>query len=167
MDTGPKRVVISRVTVRNQEGPCLRFQSGEKAWVDIEVTAYVRCSKLSVTLWITDEHYENIFDTSTERLGHGNFTLDAGEVFTCTFELQLHLVKGVYHPSTHIYRYDTQTLYDSWDPAATIYLEADEAVRGVVNCAPRVIRQEIRPRTDGGLVDPANSLNDANLPRVN
>jgi hypothetical protein len=143
-DTDSKAVSISKVTIRNQSGPSLRFQSGERAWVDIEVTARERCSKLSVTLWITDEHYENIFDTSTERLGHGNFTLEAGEVFACTFELQLHLAAGVYHPSVHVYRYDTQTVYDAWDPAASIYLEADEGVRGVVNCVPRVTRQEIR-----------------------
>lgn len=115
-----RTVAISKVTVRNKEGPCLRFRSGEKAWIDIEVAAYKRCSKLSVTLWITDEQYESIFDTSTERLGHGNFTLNEGDVFTCTFELQLHLATGVFHPSVHVYRYDTETLYDRWDPAATI-----------------------------------------------
>lgn len=143
-DTESKAVSLSKVTVRNQTGPCLRFQSGDRAWVDIEVTARERCSKLSVTLWITDEHYENIFDTSTERLGQGNFTLEPGEVFACSFELQLHFATGVYHPSVHIYRYDTQTVYDSWDPAASIYLEGDEGVRGVVNCVPRVTRWEIR-----------------------
>lgn len=148
-ESDSKTVSISKVIVRNQSGPCLRFQSGEKAWIDIEVVARKRCSKLSVTLWITDEHYENIFDTSTERLGHGNFSLEAGEVFACTCELQLHLATGVYHPSVHIYRYDTQTVYDSWDPAASIYLEGDEGVRGVVNCVPRVTWQEVRAASEG------------------
>ena len=143
-----RTVAISKVTVRNQEGPSLRFRSGENAWIDIEVTAHKRCSKLSVTLWITDEQYESIFDTSTERLGHGNFTLDEGEVFTCTFELQLHLATGVFHPSVHVYRYDTETLYDRWDPAATIYLEGNEGVCGVVDCSPRVVRKEIRGAAD-------------------
>jgi lipopolysaccharide transport system ATP-binding protein len=150
-DTEPRMVAISKVTIRNQEGPSLRFQSGEKAWVDIEVTGYKRSTRLSVTLWITDEHYENIFDTSTERLGYGNFTLDAGDVFVCTFELQLHLVTGVFHPSVHVYRYDTQTVYDSWDPAATVYVEAGEGICGVANCAPRLIRQEVRTPSDGRL----------------
>jgi lipopolysaccharide transport system ATP-binding protein len=150
--TDSKTASISKVTVRNQFGPCLRFHSGERAWVDIEVTARERCSKLSVTLWITDEQYENIFDTSTERLGHGNFNIEAGEVFKCTFELQLHLTTGVFHPSVHIYRYDTQTVYDSWAPAASIYLEADEGVGGVVNCAPRVIQHEIKAASDSSVI---------------
>ena len=148
-DTESKAVSISKVTVRNQSGPSLRFQSGERAWIDIEVIARKRSSKLSVTLWISDEHYEEIFDTSTERLGHGNFTLDVGEVFVCTFELQLHFAAGVYHPSVHVYRYDTQTVYDAWDPAASIYIDADEGVRGVVNCVPRVTRQEIQAASEG------------------
>lgn len=146
--SGAQSVSIAKVTVRNEHGPCLRFKSGERAWVDIEATAFKRSSKLSVTLWITDEHYDNIFDTSTERLGLGNFTLEAEETFSCTFEITLPLVSGVYHPSVHVYRYDTQTVYDSWDPAATIYLEADDAVRGTVNCSPRVVRHEIRAGTD-------------------
>ncbi|HVN94241.1 MAG TPA: ABC transporter ATP-binding protein [Terracidiphilus sp.] len=150
-ETDSRTVSISKVTVRNQAGPSLRFHSGEKAWIDVEVTAHKRCSKLSVTLWITDEHYENIFDTSTERLGHGNFNLETGELFKCTFELQLHLTTGVFHVSVHIYRYDTQTVYDSLDPAANLYLEADEGVRGIVNCAPRVIQHEIKAASESGV----------------
>src|SRR5208282_1374274 len=94
-----KSVSISKVTVRNAAGECLRFQSGEKGWIDIELIANKRCHKLSVSLYVTDEQYQSIFDTSTERLGHGNFTLEAGETFTCTFELQLNLATGIYHPS--------------------------------------------------------------------
>ena len=157
--TDAKMVSISKITVRNQSGPCLRFKSGEKAWIDIEVTAREQCSRLSVTLWITDEHYENIFDTSTERLGHGNFTLEAGTAFECTFELQLPLATGVYHPSVHIYRYDTQTVFDSRDPAASIYLEGDVGVRGIVNCAPRVTRQVIRPASVGKRISDATNQN--------
>jgi len=139
-----KSVVISKVTVRNTAGECLRFQSGEKAWIDIELTAYKRCSKLSVSLYVTDEQYQSIFDTSTERLGHGNFALEAGEVFTCTFELQLNLANGIFHPSILVYRYDTQTEYDRWAPATTIYASSDEDVRGAAHLFPKVTRQEIR-----------------------
>jgi ABC-type polysaccharide/polyol phosphate transport system ATPase subunit len=139
-----KSVGISKVTVRSVAGECLRFQSGEKAWIDIELTAYQRCSKLSVSLYVTDEQYQSIFDTSTERLGHGNFTLEAGEVFTCTFELQLNLANGVFHPSILVYRYDTQMEYDRWAPATTIYVTSDKDVRGAAHLFPMVTRQEIR-----------------------
>ena len=139
-----KSVVISKVTVRNAAGECLRFQSGEKAWIDIELTGHKRCSKVSITLYVTDEQYQSIFDTSTERLGHGNFNLEAGEVFTCTFELQLNLANGIFHPSIVVYRYDTQTEYDRWAPAATIYASSDEDVRGAAHLFPKLTRQEIR-----------------------
>jgi ABC-type polysaccharide/polyol phosphate transport system ATPase subunit len=139
-----KSVVISKVTIRNAAGECLRFLSGEKAWIDIELTAQKRCSKLSISLYVTDEQYQSIFDTSTERLGYGNFTLEAGEVFTCTFELQLNLANGIFHPSILVYRYDTQTEYDRWAPAATIYVSSDEDVRGAAHLFPKVTRQEVR-----------------------
>ena len=139
-----KSVAISKVKVRNEAGECLRFRSGEKAWIDIELTAYKRCSKISVSLYVTDDQYQSIFDTSTERLGHGNFTLEAGEVFTCTFELRLNLANGVFHPSILVYRYDTQTEYDRWAPATTIHVSSEEDVRGAAHLFPKVIRQEIR-----------------------
>jgi lipopolysaccharide transport system ATP-binding protein len=141
-DSMPVR--ISKVSVRNEHGECSRFQSGEKAWIDVEVTGRARCEKLDVTLYITDENHENIFDTSTQRLGFDSFTLDEGVVFTCTFELNLNMVSGMYHPSVLIWRYDTQTAYDRWAPATTIYISAEEDVRGVVHCFPKVVQQGIR-----------------------
>ena len=80
-DSASMPVSITKVKVRNEHGECARFQSGEKAWIDVEVTARARCSKLSLSLYITDDEYRNVFDTSTERLGLGNFTLDEGEVY--------------------------------------------------------------------------------------
>ncbi|MGA9061091.1 MAG: ABC transporter ATP-binding protein [Terracidiphilus sp.] len=147
-DAEAKAVVISTVTVRNEAGDSQRFCSGEEAWVDIEVSAIQRCSRFSVSLYITDEQFQNVFDTSTERLGYGTFTLEAGEVFSCTFHLRLNLTSGVYHPSILVYRYDTQTEYDRWAPAATIYLNSQKGVGGIANCFPQLIRQEIRAAAD-------------------
>jgi lipopolysaccharide transport system ATP-binding protein len=158
--TESKSVVISKVTVRNAAGECLRFQSGEKAWIDIELTAYKRCSKLSISLYVTDEQYQSIFDTSTERLGYGNFTLEAEEVFTCTYELQLNLANGIFHPSILVYRYDTQTEYDRWAPAATVYVSSNEDVRGAAHLFPKVTRQETRAAS-------AKSLKTAAVSAVN
>jgi lipopolysaccharide transport system ATP-binding protein len=146
-----KQVAISRVKIRNQYGECARFRSGEKAWVDVEVCARTRVSKLSLTLYITNDRGQSIFDTSTERLGHSTFTLEPGEVFTCTFELNLNLANGMFHPSILVYRYDTQTEYDRWEPAMTIHTSSDEDVRGAAHCFPKVIRQGIRPAPGAGL----------------
>jgi lipopolysaccharide transport system ATP-binding protein len=150
-DDGSKPVIISKVRVRNAHGECIRFQSGEKAWIDVELTARARCRKLSLSLYITDDQFQSIFDTSTERLRHGNFTLNEGEVFTCTFELSLNLANGIFHPSILVYRYDTQTTYDRWEPATTIHLSSAEDVRGAAHCFPKVIRQEIRPASAANL----------------
>jgi lipopolysaccharide transport system ATP-binding protein len=145
-----KAVVISKVTIRNEAGESMRFRSGEEAWVEIEVTAIKRCSKFSVSFYITDEQFQDVFATSTERLGYGNCTLEAGEVFSCTFQLRLNMTVGVYYPSVLVYRYDTQTEYDRRAPAATIHISSEEGISGIANCFPRLIRQEIRAAADGG-----------------
>lgn len=158
-----KSVVISKVAVRNVAGECLRFHSGEKAWIDIELTAHKRCSKLSITLYVTDEQYQSIFDTSTERLGHGNFDMEAGAVFTCTFELQLNLANGIFHPSVVVYRYDTQTEYDRWAPATTIYTSSDEDVRGAAHLFPKVTRQDSRAESPKVMEIAAESIVNADV----
>jgi ABC-type polysaccharide/polyol phosphate transport system ATPase subunit len=142
-DRGSKQVIISKVTVRDQFGVCSRFPSGEMAWIDVEVKGQANCSKLAVVIYLTDDKFQIIFDTSTERLGYGNFTLDEGDLFKCTFQLRLNLPTGLYHPSVIVYRYDTQTPYDKWEPAATIQVNFNRDVRGFVNCFPELIRQEI------------------------
>jgi ABC-type polysaccharide/polyol phosphate transport system ATPase subunit len=145
-------VIISSVKIRSQAGECMQFRSGEKAWVDIELTARQRCNKLAVTLYILDDKLAEIFDTSTDLLGQGNFDLDEGDAYRCTFEVSLNLADGTYHPSVLIYRRDIQMIYDKWEPAATIYVSSGGGVRGIANCFPQVIRQEIRQATDAALV---------------
>ena len=141
-NSGP--VIISSVSVRNQDGECMRFRSGEKAWIDVKLTARKRCNKLAVTFYILDDKSGIIFDTSTDLLGHGNFDLDAGDTYHCSFEVSLNVADGTYHPSVLIYRRDTQVVYDTWEPAATVYVSSEGGVSGVVHCFPKVIQQEVR-----------------------
>jgi lipopolysaccharide transport system ATP-binding protein len=150
-DADATPIAISKVGVRNSHGECVRFRSGDKAWIDVEVTGHRRSEKLDITFFITDEKHESVFDTSIQRLGLDSFALDEGEVFTCTFELNLNMVSGIYHPSVLVMRNDTQTKYDRWEPAATIYVSADEDVRGVVHCFPKLVRRELRPASDSDL----------------
>jgi lipopolysaccharide transport system ATP-binding protein len=147
-DTDSAAVRITSVQIRNENGECTRFQSGEKAWVDIEITARTRCEKLSVTLYILDDNYRPIFDASLERLGEGNFTLEEGGVFSCTFEVNLNLTTGIFHPSVLLYRYDTQTEYDRRAPAMTIYVNSLVDGRGPVHCFPKVVRQQILHKSE-------------------
>lgn len=136
-------VRISRVTVRDAQGPCHRFQSGQKAWLDVEVSAQGPCSKLAVVVYFLDEKYSVLFGTSTERLGHGSVSLAPGDILRCTFEVQLNLGRGIFYPSVDLRRYDNQHLYDSWEAAETIYVWSKEDINGPVYCCPRVVRQDI------------------------
>ncbi|HTV40870.1 MAG TPA: ABC transporter ATP-binding protein [Candidatus Sulfotelmatobacter sp.] len=151
-------VRISKVTVRNRCGESLRFQSGEKAWIDVEICANAHCGKLSLSIYLLDSEFQSVFDTSTERLGLGNFSLDKGQVYHCSFELDLNLVDGIFHPCFVVYRYDTQTLYDIWEPAATIYVSSETDVRGVVNCFPKVVRHEIQAVSEPSYAPPADTV---------
>lgn len=141
--TESRPVTISRAILRNQQGECIQFHAGEKVWIDVELRARVHCPKLSVSLYINNDESHAIFDTNTERLGYGNFSLDAGDVYFCTFEINLNLANGTFHPWISVYRYDTETEYDTRAPAATIYVSSDDDVRGYANCFPKVARQRL------------------------
>jgi lipopolysaccharide transport system ATP-binding protein len=136
-------VVISKVTTRDLSGPCHRFHSGQKAWIDVEVSAHEPCSKLAVVLYLLDQNHYQLFATSTERLGHGNVMLNPGDTFRCAFEVELNLGPGVYYPSVNLFRYDSQQLFDSWEAAETIYVWSKEDITGPVNCFPKIVRHDV------------------------
>ena len=138
-DTANKDVFISKVAVRGAGGEAVAFRSGERAWVDIELTARRECQKLSISLFLRDEGYQDAFNTSTERLGLGTFTLRTGESFRCTYQIDLHLGQGTYHLGVSVVRYDIQREFDRWMPAASLFVSADRDVRGVANCYPEVL----------------------------
>jgi lipopolysaccharide transport system ATP-binding protein len=146
--TGSKEITITKVAVRNQHGETVHFQSGQAAWIDIEVTAVTPCRKLSVSLYLTDPRDLMVMDTSTERLGHGTIDLEAGETFRCTFQLDLNLVGGTFYVSSLIFRYDIATEYDRWLRAATIFVSSDRDVRGLANCFPLVTAMHKLPAPD-------------------
>jgi ABC-type polysaccharide/polyol phosphate transport system ATPase subunit len=137
-DLEGREAYISKVAVRGPGGAALSFEAGCRAWVDVEVTARKDCEKLSVTLFLKDAEQHNVFDTSTQRLGSGVFDLRAGATFLCTFQLDLHLARGTFHLGALVYRYDIQRQYDSWCPAATLFISSDRDVRGAANLYPQV-----------------------------
>lgn len=135
---------VSRVEIYDKNGETVQFQTGQTIWCEIDVTARVLCAKLSVTISLVDDKQYHIFDTSTQRLGCGTVTLREGEIFSCKFQLDLHIASGVYRLGVQAYRYDVQHMYDLHFPAATIFIHSNEDVRGVVNLYPKVVAQEIR-----------------------
>jgi lipopolysaccharide transport system ATP-binding protein len=142
-DDQSKPVYVSSVKVRDREGEQATFESGQTAWVDVEVTAREPLEKLAVVIWLLDQTQYLIFDTSSERLGHPSLSLKAGETYRCTFELSLNMAHGTFHLGTSIYRYDIQKTYDSRVPATTLYIGSTMAVRGALNCFPRLVESTL------------------------
>ncbi|HEY1482569.1 MAG TPA: ABC transporter ATP-binding protein [Candidatus Acidoferrum sp.] len=138
-----KPVHISNVRIRDRAGEQTTFESGQTAWVDIEVTAREALDKLSVVIWFADETQYIIFDTSTERLGYQPFSLQPGGTYRCSFELTLNAAHGTFHLCTAVHRYDIQKTYDKREPAATIFIGSTMAVRGSVNCFPKLVESSI------------------------
>jgi len=106
------------------------------------VTARERVEKLAVLLWLTDATQYRIFHTSTEQLGHSRFSLQPGESHRCRFELSLNMGHGTFYVGIAIGRYDIQKAYDLRGPAATVFIGSTSAVRGAVNCFPRLVEAD-------------------------
>jgi len=137
-----KIVTISQVRVRDRGGEQSTFESGDTAWVDVEVTAHENAEQLAVVIWLTDENQYIIFDTSTQRLGHPPFSLRAAQSYHCTFELKFNMAHGAFHVCAAIHRYNIQKEYDRLAPGATVFIGSSMAVRGAVNCLPKLLRAE-------------------------
>jgi lipopolysaccharide transport system ATP-binding protein len=134
-----KPVYVSSVKVRDREGEQSTFESGQTAWVDVEVTAREPLEKLAAVIWLIDQTQYLLFDTSSERLGNPSFSLKAGETYRCSFELSLNIAHGTFHVCAAVHRYDIQKTYDSRVPATTLFIGSTMAVRGAVNCFPRLV----------------------------
>jgi lipopolysaccharide transport system ATP-binding protein len=132
-----QEVFISNIVLKGENGSGPRFLSGEKAFLEVEVTGRASCAKLSVSLVLVDENFYRVFDTSTERLSNTTFSLEPGEKKNISFELNLHLGGGTYHFYSYIYRYDIQKTFDTRLSAATIYVASDSDVRGAANLYPK------------------------------
>jgi lipopolysaccharide transport system ATP-binding protein len=135
-------VYISKVKVSDELGERSTFESGQTAWIDVEVTARERVQKLTVLLLLADEQQYQIFRTSTEVLGQSRFCLDPGESYRCRFELRLNMGQGTFYLDVAIGRYDIQKLYHRKALAATVFIRSTSAVRGAVNCFPRLVEAD-------------------------
>jgi len=139
-----QKAYISKVTFRNAVGECVQFESGEKAWLDVEVTANQRCEKMAIGFSISDERSDSACNSANERLGMEPFTLEAGQTARCSFELTLHLTAGVYTVSVLAIRFDIHEIYDNRNPAATFYVNWGQDIRGVAQLYPVVVENAVK-----------------------
>ena len=136
-------IEITNVTVHNQRGPAVEFQSGDKVMVTIEARALSRHDDVSVVVQITDDQAYPLFDTCTDRLGVAPMVLESGQRITVTFEIDALLAQGTFHVNGYLFRYTTNAPYDKWANAATFFVSGAPAVRGAVNLQPRLVSCEI------------------------
>jgi ABC-type multidrug transport system ATPase subunit len=139
-----KDLFISRLELRDANGPCSHLLSGSRVFVDVDVSSRGTFERLAVVIAVKNTDFFEVFDTSTERLGAGNFSLQNDQRVTCTFSLEMHLAPGTYYVSGWIHRYDLQKEYDHWECASTFFVSSDRDVHGVANLYPDVEFGEVQ-----------------------
>jgi len=132
-------VYISEVAVRGAMGQQLKFESGQTAWVDVEVQARNSADNLAISVWLTDESGHTVFETTSARLGCGPFALSANESRRGTFRLSLNMAHGTFGVCLSVFRCDDQHEYDRKEPASMVFIGTTFAVRGSVNCFPSFV----------------------------
>lgn len=138
--TQKSQIFISKMIVLKDGNEELRFKAGEKVRVQINVGSEIECHNLALHIYLVDNNYYEVFEVSTELLNAGGFSIKEGEEKEFNVELSLHLATGVYYLGAVIVnRHDVWKKYDRKFPAATLYIEADDAVRGAVNLYPRML----------------------------
>jgi hypothetical protein len=133
-----KALLITGVKVRGSHSEGVAFNSGEKVWVDAEVECTGDSEPFSVVLFVNDDRQYEAFHTSTEYLGYPPISLKPGERFACTFEMDLNLAGGTFYVGVLLYRFNIEKIVDRLFPAATIFVNTLQAVRGVVNPHPAI-----------------------------
>src|SRR4029077_1138198 len=93
---------ITQVTIQDEKGPRVEFQSGKKMYVTVEANARERHENMSVVIAIVDNNQYLVFDTCTQRLGASPITLDTDQKLTCTFDLDLMLAQGTFHVHAYL-----------------------------------------------------------------
>ena len=98
--------------------------------------------RVACVLVVQDEQHYEVFNTSSERLGHQSPDLRAGETYEFRFELTLHLARGTFHIAAGLYRYDISKLYDPITYFGTLFINNAADVRGIVDLEPRVLHAD-------------------------
>lgn len=139
-DGAGKTVYIKAVSMRNEAGPCVRFSSMERAWIDIDVVANEAVEEIAVVIAFRDDSQFEVFNTSTVRLGEAPLRMRAGESRRVTYEVNMNFAFGSFNLGVWLHRYDLGKEMDSWYPATSAFVAADIDVRGAVNLEPKIVR---------------------------
>ena len=146
-------VWITQVTVHDEGGPRVEFQSGGKLFITVEARAGSYANDMSVEIRIVDQNQYPLFDTGTQRLGADAITLDSDQTLTCTFQLDINLVEGTFYVNAYLHRYVTSADYDCWLSATTFFVAGAPEARGVVMLRPKLTKCHVGAVTNSQLND--------------
>jgi lipopolysaccharide transport system ATP-binding protein len=147
-ESGPVRIVNTKIA--GTRGEVGMFAAGTKARVKIGLEASAAVEKVAVVIDLLDSAFHEVFNTSSERLGHPPLSLNAGQRAECEFELDLHLGAGTYYLGVYLHRYDTQREYDHVFPATSFVVTSNQDTRGAANLYPVVTHFEPKNALQGG-----------------
>jgi hypothetical protein len=108
----------------------------------VAIDAIAATEKVAVVIDVFNTDFYEVFNTSSERLGHAPVSLQAGERAVCEFDMELHLGPGTYYIGVYLYRYDVEREYDHVFPATSFVVTSDRDTRGATNLYPAVARFE-------------------------
>ena len=135
---GPVRVV--RTTIAGADGQTGRFSAGQPARITVAIDAITSTEKVAVVIDVYNSEFYEIFNTSSERLGHPPVSLEAGQSAECEFDVELNLGPGTYYLGVYLYRYDVEREYDHVFPATSFVVTTDRDTRGAANLYPLIAR---------------------------
>lgn len=144
-----RTIWIESVSVTDEEGKERDlFESGDKVSVLINVCSNVSADGLSVAVDFLDGNNHSVFNTSSERLGHGAFAAAAGESKFFRFDMILHLVEGSFFLKVEVKNYRVEQIYDVLFPAASLFVKSGKGIKGTANLYP-VFSEESAQRPGG------------------
>ena len=133
-----RKAVITDVVVSSDAVHKYDFVAGEKARISVTFKAIEFSQGFSCYLILQDDRYYDIFGTSTERMGLGTITLEAGKSMTCHFDVELNLAPGSYHMRAGLIRNGIDEMLDEIKPQGMLLIRSDCGVFGSANLYPKV-----------------------------
>jgi lipopolysaccharide transport system ATP-binding protein len=140
---GPVRILKTEIVgVDGQSG---RFSAGQSARIKVAIEAIKPAEKVAVVIDVFNAEFYEVFNTSSERLGHRPLSMEPGQRTECEFDVELNLGPGTYYLGVYLYRYDVEREYDHVFPATSFVVTADRDTRGSANLYPVVARFDAVP----------------------
>jgi lipopolysaccharide transport system ATP-binding protein len=136
-------VRIIRTDIVGADGQSGRFAAGQPVRVTVAVEAMKATEKVAVVIDMFNAEFYEVFNTSSERLGHQPVSMEAGQRTECAFDVELNLGPGTYYLGVGLYRYDVERAYDHVFPATSFVVTTDRDTRGAANLYPVVARFEV------------------------